>query len=244
MNLDVNHALKTPLYFQLKEELRKDILRGVFKEGDLIPSEREYAEKYHLSSTTIRRALNDLVHESLLERKAGKGTFVRKQKVRRDLKKVLGFTANMMEMGLTPSTKVLEMEVVSANSFAREKMGLRRGAKVVVIKRLRLANEIPMMLETRYIREDICPGILKYDLASSLWEVFEKRYGYKPHRHSQHLGVSYTSGEPARLLGLEDGSVVFLIRGVTYIKDGRAIECEESLYRSDKYDLAFDAVAE
>ena len=149
MNLDVNHALKTPLYFQLKEELRKDILRGVFKEGDLIPSEREFAEKYHLSSTTIRRALNDLVHEDLLERKAGKGTFVKKQMVRRDLKKVLGFTANMLEMGLTPSTKVLEMEVVSANSFAREKMGLRRGAKVALIKRLRLANEIPMMLETR-----------------------------------------------------------------------------------------------
>jgi len=244
VTLDVNHALKTPLYYQLKEELRKDILRGVFKEGDLIPSEREFAEEYRLSSTTIRRALNDLVHEDLLERKAGKGTFVRKQMVRRDLKKVLGFTANMMEMGLTPSTNVLETEVVSANSFAREKMGLRRGAKVAVIKRLRLANEIPMMLETRYIQEDICPGILRYDLSSSLWEVFEKRYGYKPYRHSQHLGVSYISGEPARLLGLEDGSVVFLIRGVTYIKDGRAIECEESLYRSDKYDLAFDAVAE
>jgi len=109
VTLDVSHALKTPLYYQLKEELRKDILRGVFKEGDLIPSEREFAEKYHLSSTTIRRALNDLVHEDLLERKAGKGTFVRKQMVRRDLKKVLGFTANMLEMGLTPSTKVLEM---------------------------------------------------------------------------------------------------------------------------------------
>jgi GntR family transcriptional regulator, N-acetylglucosamine utilization regulator len=240
----IDPQLRVPLYFQLKEELRKDILRGVFKEGDLIPSEREFAEKYHLSSTTIRRALNDLVHDDLLERKAGKGTFVRKQMVRRDLKKVLGFTANMMEMGLTPSTKVLEMEVVSANAFAREKMGLKRGAKVALIKRLRLANEIPMMLETRYIREDICPGILRYDLSSSLWEVFEKRYGYQPHRHSQNLGLSYISGELAKLLGLEDGSVVFLIRGVTYIKDGRAIECEESLYRSDKYDLAFDAVAE
>ena len=48
------------------------------------------------------------------------------------------------------------------------------------------------------------------------------------------LGVSYISGEPAKLLGLEKGSVVFLIRGITYIKDGRAIECEESFYRSDK----------
>ena len=240
----IEPQLKVPLYVQLKEGLRRDILRGIFKEGDLIPSEREFAEKYRLSSTTIRRALNDLAYENLLERKAGKGTFVREQMVRRDLKKVLGFTANIIEMGLTPSTKVLEMKVVSANSFTRQKMGLKRGAKVALIKRLRLANEIPMMLETRYIQVDICPGILKYDFSSSLWEIFEKRYGYKPYRHSQHLGVSRISGEPAKLLGLEDGSVVFLIKGVTYIKDGRAIECEESLFRSDKYDLTFDAVAE
>jgi GntR family transcriptional regulator len=118
VTLEVDHALKTSLYFQLKEELRKDILRGVFKEEDLIPSERECAEKHHLSSTTVRRSLNDLVHEDLLERKAGKRTFVRKQMVGRDLKKALGFTANMIEMGLTPSSKVLEMEVVNAKSFA------------------------------------------------------------------------------------------------------------------------------
>ncbi|NIQ37479.1 MAG: UTRA domain-containing protein [Proteobacteria bacterium] len=46
------------------------------------------------------------------------------------------------------------------------------------------------------------------------------------------------------MLGVEDGAVVYLIKGITYLRAGRAIECEESLYRSDKYELSFEAVAE
>ena len=68
----------------------------------MIPSEREFSDSYKLSSTTLRRALNDLVQENFLERKVGKGPFVRRKKVKRDLRKVLGFSKNMTEMGLTP----------------------------------------------------------------------------------------------------------------------------------------------
>lgn len=238
----IDQQSKIPLYYQLKEKLKKKILKGEFKEGDLLPSEREFSELYDISSTTIRRALNDLVHENFLERKAGKGTFVRRGKVKRDLRKVLGFTQNMKEMGLVPSTKVLSKKVASANAFAMERMGLKKGDKIVKLERLRLANDVPMMLETRYIRTDLCPGIQEEELSSSLWKVFESVYGCKPFRHSQNLRIAEISEDSASLLGLEGQALVFLIKGTTYLEDGQAIECEESLYRSDKYDLAFEAI--
>jgi len=240
----IDQQSKIPLYYQLKEDIKQKILRGDLKEGDLLPSEREFSERYDISSTTIRRALNDLVHENFLERKAGKGTFVRLGKVKRDLRKVLGFTQNMTEMGLTPSTKVLNKKVVQANTFARDRLGLKKGTKIVRLNRLRLANDTPMMLETRYIRTDLCPGIQDQDLSSSLWKVFEHVYGYKPYRHSQNVRIVKISGGSASLLGLKDASLVFLIKGVTYLENGKAIECEESLYRSDKYDLAFEGIIE
>lgn len=242
--MDINYESKVPLYYQLKEEIKKKILNGIYKENDLIPSERELGEQFSLSSTTVRRALNDLVQEKLLERKAGKGTFVRTSKVKRDLRKVLGFTANMQEMGLSPSTRVLSKKIVSANAFARQRLGLEKGATVVKINRLRLANDVPMMLETRYIRTDLCPGIEKLDLSSSLWKVFENVYSHKPYRHTQNVTIAKFSGPQAALFGLEGGALAFLINGVTYVKDGLPIECEESLYRSDKYDLAFEAFLE
>lgn len=240
----IDQHSKIPLYYQLKDDIKKKILKGDFQEGDLLPSEREFSERYDISSTTIRRALNDLVHENFLERKAGKGTFVRRGKVKRDLRKVLGFTQNMKEMGLVPSTQVLSKKSVLANAFARERLGLKRGTRIVRLNRLRLANDIPMMLETRYIRTDLCPGIQKQELSSSLWKVFENVYGCKPYRHSQNLRITTISGNAASLLGLGEDSLVFLIKGVTYLEDGQAIECEESLYRSDKYDLAFEAIIE
>jgi GntR family transcriptional regulator len=242
--MNIDYESKVPLYYQLKEEIKKKILNGTYKENDLIPSERELGEQFNLSSTTVRRALNDLVQERLLERKAGKGTFVRMGKVKRDLRKVLGFTANMQEMGLSPSTRVLSKKIIPANPFARQRLALEKGAMVVKINRLRLANDVPMMLETRYIRTDLCPGIEKLDLSSSLWKVFESIYSHKPYRHTQNVTIARFSGPQAALFGLEGGSPAFLINGVTYIKDGRPIECEESLYRSDKYDLAFEALLE
>ncbi len=244
MDLNIDFESKIPLYYQLKEQIKQNILDGEYKDGDLIPSERELSDNYELSSTTIRRALNDLVQENFLERKAGKGTFVRRKKVKRDLLKVIGFTKNMTQMGLTPTTKVLSNKVVTANAFARERLGLEKGDKVVKLERLRLADDVPMMLETRYIRTDLCPNIEQEELSSSLWRVFDEKYGLKPNRHTQGMMIVTLSGHAAALLTLNDNSVVFLIKGVTYVKKNEPIECEKSLYRSDKYELTFDATSD
>jgi GntR family transcriptional regulator len=244
MNLHIDFESKVPLYYQLKEQIKQSIMRGEYEDGDLLPSERQLGDSYEISSTTIRRALNDLVQENFLERKAGKGTFVRRRKVTRDLRKILGFTKNMREMGLSPSTTVLSKKVVSANIFARQRMGLEKGARVFRLERLRLADGIPMMLETRYIRTDLCPGIEKEELSSSLWKVFEEKFGLIPNRHSQRMAIATVTGHAASLLTLQDNSNVFLIIGVTYVNDNVPIECEKSLYRSDKYELAFEAIIE
>jgi GntR family transcriptional regulator len=244
MNLSIDFESKIPLYYQLKEQIKQNILDGKYNEGDLIPSEREFSDSYELSSTTIRRALNDLVQENFLERKAGKGTFVRRKRVKRELHKVLGFTQNMTEMGLAPTTKVLTKRVVAANAFARKRLGLKKGDKVVRLERLRLADDVPMMLETRYIRTDLCPNIEKEELSSSLWRVFEEKYGLKPNRHSQGMKISTVSGQAAANLTLNDNSLVIMIKGVTYVQDNVPIECEESLYRSDKYELTFEAIVQ
>jgi GntR family transcriptional regulator len=232
---------RVPLYHQLKEGIRGRILRGEYKEGDLLPTERDFAERYGLSSTTIRRALGDLVNEGLLERKAGKGTFVRTPKVKRDLMKVLGFTQNMKEIGLAPSARVLKKIAVPANEFVQESMGLKPRAKVLRLERVRLGADVPMMLETRYVRLDLFPGIGERDLSGSLWKVFESVYGLKPFRHSQTLRIDHAPEKIAPLLGIAPGAAVFLVRAVTYLEDGTPIECEESVYRSDKYEFSFEA---
>jgi GntR family transcriptional regulator len=242
MDFTIDFNSRMPLYFQLKEQIKQKIKEGRYKEGDLIPSEREFSDRYDLSSTTIRRALNDLVQENYLERKAGKGTFVRMKKVQRDLRKVLGFTQNMLQMGLTPSTQVIGKKIQPASDFVVQSLGLPKDAMIARLERLRLADGEPMMFETRYIRMDLFPGILNQDLSGSLWQVFERVYHHKPVRHAQRVKIARIGADTAALLGIRKGAHAFLIKGVTYANGGDLpLECEESFYRSDRYELAFDA---
>jgi GntR family transcriptional regulator len=241
MDYTIDFNSRMPLYFQLKEQIKQKIKDGHYKEGDLIPSEREFSDRYELSSTTIRRALNDLVQENFLERKAGKGTFVRLRKVRRDLRKVLGFTQNMLQMGLTPSTQLISKKIQPASDFVIQSLGLAKDTMIARLERLRLADQEPMMFETRYIRMDLFPGILNQDLSGSLWQVFERAYRYKPIRHSQRIKIAKITADTATLLGVRKGANAFFITGVTYAEGDLPLECEESFYRSDRYELAFDA---
>lgn len=234
----------TPLYYQLKEQIKKDILDGKYKEGDLIPSEREFHELYDISSTTIRRALNDLVQDEFLERKPGKGTYVRLPRIKRNLRKIIGFTRNILEMGMTPTTKVLDLDIIPANIYARERLGLKQGEQIYRLKRLRFADDTPMLLEERYIRVDLCPDLDKHVLTASLWQVFEQQYGLKPVRHLQGVKITEVSAETAALLSIPADSFAFLIRGITFIADNIPLECEKSIYRTDKYDLTFEAEVE
>lgn len=233
--------IKIPLYVRLKKQVKDDILNGIYKEGDLIPSERELQERFNISSTTIRRALNDLVQEHYLERKPGKGTFVTLPKAKGNLRKTIGFTSNIHEMGMTPITKVLNLAILPANNYARERLGLKKGEKIYCLKRLRFADDIPMILEERYIRTDLCPKLEKQTLTDSIWNVFETVYKLRPVRHLQSVKITTISEEAAGFFTLNGTDLAFLIRGITFIRDNIPLECEKTIYRSDKYDLTFEA---
>jgi len=243
-SFNLRHDSKVPLYHQLKEEIKRMILSGRLRDGDLLPSEREFKARYKISTTTIRYALSDLVHENLLERKAGKGTFVRLSDHRHLRQGILGFDANMRAMGVSPSTAVVGQALIPAKGREGEKLGLDKEKALLKLIRLRMGNHEPVMLETRFIRTSLFPGIEKRMLSNSLWQIFRDEYGIKPFRQSQHVRIEYVFGDEASLLGLKDGFPCAMIEGATYLKNGQPIEWGEFLYRSDRYELAFEAGVE
>jgi DNA-binding LacI/PurR family transcriptional regulator len=89
--MPVTHLSGKPLYEQLRQTLRREILEGELEPGALMPSERQLCEQYEVSSTTVRRALHELVKEGLVRRRAGLGTFVSPKIRRRILLIIVGF---------------------------------------------------------------------------------------------------------------------------------------------------------
>ncbi|MEN3185626.1 MAG: GntR family transcriptional regulator, partial [Atribacterota bacterium] len=168
-----------PLYQQLKNILKGQILSGVFKPGDSIPPEAELCRTYGVSRITVRQAVKSLVEEGFLYRKQGKGTFVTSPKLRRRLPKLYSFSEDIMELGLKPSSKLLEQAIIEADEELVELLRLPPSDhRVNKLVRVRMANDEPILIERTLIPVYLCPDLLKEDLEKgSLYTILREKYG-------------------------------------------------------------------
>ncbi|MDN5347547.1 MAG: GntR family transcriptional regulator, N-acetylglucosamine utilization regulator [Clostridia bacterium] len=158
MGLDKSSPI--PLYYQLKEIIRQEIEGGLWGPGDCLPAEKEFCEKYGLSRATVRQALADLEQSGLVERRQGKGTFVRGPKVEEDLLGFYSFSREMRAKGLRPSSKMISIDRVPALGRLANLFQANAGEMLVRILRLRLLEDEPLFLEKTYLPSG-CYGLLQ-----------------------------------------------------------------------------------
>lgn len=225
-----------PYYYQLEEFLKEQIENGAWKPGQKIPSEAELCETFDVSRTVVRQALNELVHEGVLYRRRGKGTFVAEPKIRESLVQHLtGFYEDMVALGLNPSTKVLAQKVVSAPPKIADALGLEEGEPVVMIDRLRFVDGEPIVLVITYVPEKLCPELINEDLSTqSLYAILEQKYGLELVYGHRTLEAVAASEEEAKLLEIEEGDPIVLLRSISYLKDGRPVEYFKAKHRGDR----------
>src|SRR5258708_26715588 len=109
-----------PLYYQLKEVLRQQIRAGHLEPHAAIPSEPELVASYHVSRATVRQALNELVHEGLLYRQHGKGTFVCEPRIQHTLSELPSFSDEVKRRGKRPGGLLIVSDVAPRSGAARQ----------------------------------------------------------------------------------------------------------------------------
>ena len=225
-----------PYYFQLEGFLKEEIESGRWNPGQQIPSEAEFCEAFGVSRTVVRQALNELVNEGLLYRRRGKGSFVARPKIAESLvQNLTGFYEDMVAKGLTPITQVLEQKLIPASKKVAGMLSLKEGDQVIKMDRLRSINNEPILIVTTFIPYHICPTLLEEDLTKrSLYAVLEDRYKLEIARGRRTLEAISASEEDAKLLGIEEGDPLVLLKSVSYLKDGRPIEYFEAKHRGDR----------
>src|SRR5690625_3562970 len=162
-----------PIYHQLEENIKSLIKNGNLKPGDIIPSEREYAEKYEISRMTVRQAISNLVNERLLYRIKGRGTFVMEKKIEQNLQGLTSFTEDMRARGMQTSNQLLSFKIIPANKSLADDLGISEHGPVYEIKRVRLADQIPMALEKTYISANLVKGLTEEVVQDSLYKYIE-----------------------------------------------------------------------
>ena len=230
-------ARKQPLYDQLVD-LLSDKIQNEMHPGDALPSERDLAETYGLSRTTVRLAMSELEELGLVTRKHGKGTFV--SSVLRDTTDLMGtysFTDQMRSLGRVPHTEVIDFEVREASKFVAQNMDLRLGEAVFRMRRLRTADGVPMMLERTYMPVKVFDGLTQRMVETkSLYEIVEQDFRMKIKTAEEAFGARAARPDEARLLKIdEDAPVLHLVR-TTYNSKNVVIEYTRSVARADMFE--------
>ncbi|WP_328589513.1 GntR family transcriptional regulator [Priestia abyssalis] len=224
-----------PIYYQIEEGMKELIAREELKPGDLVPSERELAERYDVSRMTVRQAINNLVNDGYLVRQRGKGTFVAHSKIEQGLQGLTSFSEDMRARGMSPSSKLLEFNRIKASMTIAAKLKIGEGESVYEIKRVRLADDIPMAYEMLYISEELVPDLTEEALGSSIYEYMENTLNIRIAKGEQVLEASLARKNEAAILQIKEGASVLLIERTSYMENEKPVEFVQSIYRGDRY---------
>ena len=234
-----------PLYYQIQRFLLEQIHSGAFRPGEAISSEQQISARLRVSRMTVRQALKSLCDQGVLYSQRGKGTFVSEVKLEKNFRNVLSFTAEMSKTGSRPSSKVLSFSIAPADINAAKALRIKTQGRVISLRRLRLADAIPMAIEWSHIPVDFCPDLLEtFDPRTSLYATMADRYGIHIAVTEEVAEAAVADAEESRLLEIRKGSAVFHFARTSYLRDGKPVEYVDSTYRGDRYRIANRLTAE
>ncbi|GAA2789520.1 MULTISPECIES: GntR family transcriptional regulator [Crossiella] len=224
---------REPKYWGLKRHLL-DLLRSL-PPGSPIPTERSLAADFDVSRTTVRQALAELTVEGRLLRVQGKGTFAAAPKVAQRLQ-LSSYTEDMRAQGRQPASRLLEASEQPAEAELARMLGVRPGAKVLRLRRLRLADGEPMAIELTHLALGRFRGLRRYiGAGGSLYQVLRERFGVEMGHADETIETALATPEEAELLGADIGLPMLLLSRHSFDTDNKPVEWVRSIYRGDRY---------
>lgn len=227
----------SPYYRWLEEVLREDIAQGVYKPGDALPTEHELMRRYKLSSTTVRRAVRDLVIEGWIYRKAGKGTFVKRNKLEERLGRLTSFAEEMQSRNITPQFKLVRAEATVPPYEVRQALKLSPKQPAYLIERIQLANNEPIAVARGYWILELGEQLAKHDLNRvPLYQIVENDLHTPLVEADESISAASADADLARKLGVARNAPLLVRRRLTYTAEMRPVEYTTTFYRSDQYE--------
>ncbi|MEU4824790.1 GntR family transcriptional regulator [Actinomadura citrea] len=207
--------------------------------GDALPSERRLAEELGVSRPTLRQAIDGLVAEGLLDRRHGSGTYLAEPRIAVSLT-MTSFTEDMIRRGMKPGGRVLSFRTETAGARIGRRLALSPVEEVFTIRRLRLADEAPMAIETLYLPRALIPDLRRSDLEGRSFYDLLRGNGVVIASGTETIEPTVTTAEEAAELGVPVHMPAFLFERITRDAGGRPLEYVRSLYRGDRYRLELD----
>lgn len=200
--------MHTPQYKQLYESLRHQITTGIYKEGDMIPSENELASLHQITRMTVRQALDDLVNEGYICKQKGKGSFV---KSRKNAFGTLQFKPKEATESLLLTHRTLKKPSIHEweKDFFYELADDEKRVGCISLKRVILVNDKATVVEQLYLPNIHLPGFtMTAFINDSVFETLQQAYHLEMTGCEQTINAIQADGELAFILGLEEDTPI------------------------------------
>lgn len=233
--LSVDDKTSEPYYKQLIRHIEHLIDTGEIGHGLGLPSERDLAEALNLSRTTIKRCYDELRQVGLLNANGRGGTSVNNPPtVSTPIGRLKGFTQEMQEMGMTPSTRLESHEIVTdrtiASIFQRPS-----NASFLRLVCIRLADGMPMSREVAWYDLSSAPKLANWDTSGCIYTFLQKICKIKLSWAEQSMEAMLSSEIETKTFGFEQSSPCLFLKRSTYSKENKLIEYVEGAFRGDAY---------
>ena len=169
-----------PLYSQIVQDIRNKILNGTYKYNERLPNEKWLCNLYDISRTTLRKSIDELIAEGLLERHSNKGVYVVYSKFDTGFDRPYSLFQEMVKSGIKPSSKILSFSRINADSKLSRALNCEVNTPLLEILRLRYADDVPFNIQQLYLIESFFPQFNPWLLTDhSLYEIMESDYQIK-----------------------------------------------------------------
>ena len=237
MNHKTTHA--GPLYRELEEFLRHEILSGRLKPGDQLPSEPDLASQHGMARMTARRAIEALMADGLLVRRRGRGTFVSSPRLAYPPATAMSFSGTMRKLGHQVTTRLLDFLLVEGGVEISRESDLEDGASVLMVRRLRFVNDEPVAIHSNFMDGSYFNTIRAADLLTRpISDAMREGSGVHIVASQDYLEGVVATHDELELLRIPVGDPLLLIRGLAFSDEGDSVLVTRGWYRADRFRFA------
>lgn len=221
-------------WLQIADDLRRRVTEGEFAAGRVLPSESELSGAYDASRVTVRRALEALRTEGLVDARQGFGWFVATDPLRQELGRLGTLEAQLAASGLQPERRVLDFAFVPAPRAVAEVLG---AGTVLQVRRLNLADGEPFARVTVWCPERLGSAFSRDEVERSpFYELLDVELGGA----TQTIGAAAAEPADAEVLGVPAGSPVLVCRRVTHDTAGAAVLLSEHVFPAHRTEFVVE----
>ncbi|WP_367025722.1 phosphonate metabolism transcriptional regulator PhnF [Methylococcus sp. ANG] len=225
------------IYSQIAVLLEKEVAH-FYNPGDLLPSEKELAERFAVNRHTVRRALDELIAAGLVERRHGKGTFVLDRPIDYTVGKGTRFTETLEALGKAAESRVLRKLIVPARDGVAERLQVPVETPVVWVETLRRVDERPVCVISHFLPQAKFNEVFSEYGSGSLHEFIRRHCGIKLIRKESLVSALLPQGDDASLLGMPLNQPVLRVKSVNVDdRDGTPAEYALTRFRADRIQL-------